>query len=129
MVSDEMQWPAPAKLNLFLHVTGRRQDGYHELQTLFQLIDLNDTVSLTVREDGRIERPSGPVGHQPGLGPGCCGGRVVPACETDLSRGRQPAAQVLGCPSTCSASYPSRTAVAGPDQGRLATRCGVWCWP
>jgi hypothetical protein len=33
-------WPAPAKLNLFLHVTGRRPDGYHELQTLFQLIDL-----------------------------------------------------------------------------------------
>ena len=65
MVSDETQWPAPAKLNLFLHVTGRRQDGYHELQTLFQLIDLNDTVSLTVREDGRIERPAGPVGVDP----------------------------------------------------------------
>ena len=65
MVSDETQWPAPAKLNLFLHVTGRRQDGYHELQTLFQLIDLNDTVSLTVCEDGRIERPAGPVGVDP----------------------------------------------------------------
>src|SRR5208282_4002993 len=58
-------WPAPAKLNLFLHVTGRRPDGYHELQTLFQLIDLNDTVALTVRDDGRIERPSGPVGVDP----------------------------------------------------------------
>ena len=65
MVSEETQWPAPAKLNLFLHVTGRRPDGYHELQTLFQLIDLNDTVSLTVRDDGRIERPSGPVGVDP----------------------------------------------------------------
>ena len=65
MVSDETQWPAPAKLNLFLHVTGRRPDGYHELQTLFQLIDLNDTVSLTVLDDGRIERPSGPVGVDP----------------------------------------------------------------
>ena len=64
MVS-ETQWPAPAKLNLFLHVTGRRADGYHELQTLFQLIDLSDTVSLTVREDGLIERPSGPVGVDP----------------------------------------------------------------
>ena len=62
MVSDETQWPAPAKLNLFLHVTGRRPDGYHELQTLFQLIDLSDTVSLTVRDDGLIERPSGPAG-------------------------------------------------------------------
>jgi 4-diphosphocytidyl-2-C-methyl-D-erythritol kinase len=55
-------WPAPAKLNLFLHVTGRRADGYHELQTLFQLIDLCDTVTIAVRADGRIERPAGPAG-------------------------------------------------------------------
>ena len=61
----ETQWPAPAKLNLFLHVTGRRADGYHELQTLFQLIDLSDTVSIRVTEDGRIERPAGPVGVDP----------------------------------------------------------------
>ncbi|HXY76513.1 MAG TPA: 4-(cytidine 5'-diphospho)-2-C-methyl-D-erythritol kinase [Steroidobacteraceae bacterium] len=53
-------WPAPAKLNLFLHVTGRRADGYHELQTLFQLIDLCDTLSIQVREDGVIERLAGP---------------------------------------------------------------------
>ena len=33
-------WPAPAKLNLFLHIVGRRPDGYHELQTVFQLVDL-----------------------------------------------------------------------------------------
>jgi 4-diphosphocytidyl-2-C-methyl-D-erythritol kinase len=58
-------WPAPAKLNLFLHVTGRRPDGYHELQTLFQLIDLCDTISITVREDGRIERPAGPANVAP----------------------------------------------------------------
>jgi 4-diphosphocytidyl-2-C-methyl-D-erythritol kinase len=55
------RWPAPAKLNLFLHVTGRRADGYHELQTLFQLIDLTDTVTLRVRGDGVIERPLGPA--------------------------------------------------------------------
>jgi 4-diphosphocytidyl-2-C-methyl-D-erythritol kinase len=61
----ETQWPAPAKLNLFLHVTGRRPDGYHELQTLFQLIDLCDTVSLSVTDDGRIERPAGPPGVDP----------------------------------------------------------------
>ncbi|MFZ4498826.1 MAG: 4-(cytidine 5'-diphospho)-2-C-methyl-D-erythritol kinase [Burkholderiales bacterium] len=48
--------PAPAKLNLFLHVTGRREDGYHELQTLFRLLDFGDTVHLTVREDGAIVR-------------------------------------------------------------------------
>jgi len=60
MTPAETHWPAPAKLNLFLHVTGRRADGYHELQTLFQLIDLCDTVAIRVREDGQIERPVGP---------------------------------------------------------------------
>lgn len=49
-------WPAPAKLNLFLHVLGRRADGYHLLQTVFQLLDIGDTVHLRVRSDGRIER-------------------------------------------------------------------------
>ena len=58
----QTHWPAPAKLNLFLHVIGRRADGYHELQTLFQLIDLCDTVAISVREDGQIERPVGPPG-------------------------------------------------------------------
>jgi 4-diphosphocytidyl-2-C-methyl-D-erythritol kinase len=58
----ETRWPAPAKLNLFLHVTGRRADGYHELQTLFQLVDLCDSIAITVREDGQIERPEGPAG-------------------------------------------------------------------
>jgi 4-diphosphocytidyl-2-C-methyl-D-erythritol kinase len=60
MTPAETHWPAPAKLNLFLHVTGRRADGYHELQTLFQLIDLCDTIAISVREDGHIERPVGP---------------------------------------------------------------------
>lgn len=59
-VSGETLWPAPAKLNLFLHVTGRRPDGYHELQTLFQLVDLCDTIGISVRSDGRIERREGP---------------------------------------------------------------------
>ena len=59
------KWPAPAKLNLFLHVTGRRPDGYHELQTLFQLIDLCDTITIAVRADGRIERPAGPASVAP----------------------------------------------------------------
>jgi 4-diphosphocytidyl-2-C-methyl-D-erythritol kinase len=61
----ESSWPAPAKLNLFLHVTARRADGYHELQTLFQLIDLCDTITITVTEDGRIERPLGPANLAP----------------------------------------------------------------
>ncbi len=47
---------APAKLNLFLHVVGRRDDGYHLLQTLFRFIDLNDTLHFVVREDGVVHR-------------------------------------------------------------------------
>ncbi len=47
---------APAKLNLFLHVVGRRADGYHLLQTLFRFIDLNDTLHFTRREDGVVRR-------------------------------------------------------------------------
>lgn len=47
-------WPAPAKLNLFLHIVGRRADGYHLLQTVFQLLDWGDTVHLCRRDDGEI---------------------------------------------------------------------------
>ncbi|MFZ6800773.1 4-(cytidine 5'-diphospho)-2-C-methyl-D-erythritol kinase [Undibacterium sp. Di24W] len=53
------QWlacPAPAKLNLFLHITGRRTDGYHLLQSVFQLIDRCDTLDFHVRSDGVIRR-------------------------------------------------------------------------
>ena len=46
--------PSPAKLNLFLHITGRRDDGYHELQTLFQFLDHGDTLSFRRRDDGII---------------------------------------------------------------------------
>lgn len=51
-----LPWPAPAKLNLFLHVLGRRADGYHRLQTLFQLLDYGDRINLQVRSDGCIVR-------------------------------------------------------------------------
>ena len=51
----EIGWyPAPAKLNLFLHVLGRRADGYHELQTVFRLIDRADRVGVAPRNDGKI---------------------------------------------------------------------------
>lgn len=49
-------WPAPAKLNLFLHVTGRRPDGYHTLQTLFQFLDVGDELDFEVTGDGRLVR-------------------------------------------------------------------------
>ncbi len=54
--------PAPAKLNLFLHITGRRTDGYHLLQTLFVFLDFGDEITLGVREGGEIHRPDGAAG-------------------------------------------------------------------
>ena len=54
MTATTLTLPAPAKLNLFLHVTGRRPDGYHELQTVFQLLDYGDTLTLSTRDDGQL---------------------------------------------------------------------------
>jgi 4-diphosphocytidyl-2-C-methyl-D-erythritol kinase len=53
---------APAKLNLMLHIVGRRADGYHELQTVFQLVDLADRIELQRRDDGVVRRAAGPPG-------------------------------------------------------------------
>ena len=58
--TDWSSWPAPAKLNLFLHLVGRRADGYHLLQTVFQLLDWGDEIGLRVRADGEIRRTEGP---------------------------------------------------------------------
>jgi len=63
-------FPAPAKLNLFLHIVGRRADGYHLLQSVFQLVDVHDTIHLRLRDDGQV------VHHNPMPG--------VPA-DTDLT--------------------------------------------
>ncbi len=65
MTQSWTSWPAPAKLNLFLHIVGRRADGYHLLQTVFQLLDWGDTVRLRVRADGEIAR----VTDVPGIPP------------------------------------------------------------
>ena len=62
---SELVWPAPAKLNLFLHIVGRRPDGYHLLQTIFQFLDYADEVQLTVRRDGQINRLSSLAGVAP----------------------------------------------------------------
>ena len=56
MKFTRLSCPAPAKLNLFLHVTGRRADGYHLLQTLFRFIDLHDTLHFDLRDDGVVRR-------------------------------------------------------------------------
>ncbi len=55
-----VNWPAPAKLNLMLHITGRRADGYHDLQTVFQFLDLCDALDFEITDDGRISRIEGP---------------------------------------------------------------------
>ncbi len=63
--ASRLELQTPAKLNLMLHITGRRDDGYHELQTAFQFIDLCDRLELSLREDGRIRR----IGGDPGIPP------------------------------------------------------------
>jgi 4-diphosphocytidyl-2-C-methyl-D-erythritol kinase len=55
-------WPAPAKLNLFLHITGRRDDGYHTLQTVFQFLDHADQLYFALRADDAIRCFGGPPG-------------------------------------------------------------------
>lgn len=64
-ISDERWYPAPAKLNLFLHVVGRRPDGYHELQTVFRFIDHGDRLRIRSRPDGAIVRANDIAGLPP----------------------------------------------------------------
>ncbi len=63
------QWPSPAKLNLFLYITGQRAVGYHPLQTLFQFLDYGDTISIALRDDGdiRLLTPVEGVEHEDNL--------------------------------------------------------------
>jgi 4-diphosphocytidyl-2-C-methyl-D-erythritol kinase len=63
VTASSAAWPAPAKLNLFLHIVGRRPDGYHLLQTCFQFVDLCDDIRIGVRPDGEIHR----VADMPGV--------------------------------------------------------------
>jgi 4-diphosphocytidyl-2-C-methyl-D-erythritol kinase len=56
-------WPAPAKLNLFLRITGRRPDGYHNLQTLFQILDWGDELRFEINDSGQVGR----AGHVEGI--------------------------------------------------------------
>ncbi|MGY5540902.1 4-(cytidine 5'-diphospho)-2-C-methyl-D-erythritol kinase [Vibrio brasiliensis] len=54
MITETTHWPSPAKLNLFLYITGRRNNGYHELQTLFQFLDHGDDLTITANDSGEI---------------------------------------------------------------------------
>jgi 4-diphosphocytidyl-2-C-methyl-D-erythritol kinase len=87
------RYPAPAKLNLFLHVLGRRADGYHELQTVFRLIDRADEIEIAVRSDGVIRRTN----STPGVDAGsdlCL--RAARALRDAVSGRLGPAATTLG---------------------------------
>ncbi len=100
MSEDGMQhWPAPAKLNLFLHVLGRRPDGYHLLQTCFQFVDLCDDVGLRVRADGRIERQAGPEG--------------VPAAADLTVRAATALQMAAGCPLGVDIQVTKRIPIGG----------------
>jgi len=54
MITQKTQWPSPAKLNLFLYITGRRENGYHDLQTLFQFLDFGDQLTIIANQSGEI---------------------------------------------------------------------------
>lgn len=59
MIDPQLVWPAPAKLNLMLHITGQRADGYHELQTVFQFLNYGDELRFEPRDDAKICRIEG----------------------------------------------------------------------
>lgn len=102
--------PAPAKLNLFLHITGRRADGYHLLQSVFMLIDWCDTLHFTRRTDGRITRED--------LG--------APLPETDLIvRAARALQQATGCSDGAHIgvlkSVPSQAGMGGGSSDAAST--------
>ena len=81
----ELRLPAPAKINLFLHVTGRRDDGYHLLESVFVLTTLADTVTLTLRTDGVIRLLDPPEGLHQTNDLACRAARALQiACGTTL---------------------------------------------
>ena len=65
MTEPSGPWPAPAKLNLMLRILGRRDDGYHELQTVYQFLDHGDRLYFTLSDDGRVVRLAGAPGVAP----------------------------------------------------------------
>jgi 4-diphosphocytidyl-2-C-methyl-D-erythritol kinase len=94
-----LPWPAPAKLNLFLHVTGRRPDGYHEIQTVFQLVDLADELTFASRPDGEIRRAAGPA--------------EVPAAQDLCLRAARVLQAAGGCPRGADIRLEKRIPVQG----------------
>lgn len=84
--TDTAAWPAPAKLNLFLHIVGRREDGYHLLQTVFQFLDYSDELRFTPRADGRVRRVNALAGVEEAADLAVRAARLLKA-ETGFSGG------------------------------------------
>lgn len=93
------EWPAPAKLNLGLRIVGRRADGYHLLQTVFQLLDWGDSVRLRVREDGEIHRVAGNEG--------------TPEPDDLMVRAARSLQQTSGCALGCDIAIDKRVPLGG----------------
>jgi len=93
MTSRLENCPAPAKLNLFLHVIGRRADGYHLLQTAFQLLEHGDTLHFQARADGAIHRAT-PVPGVPEASDLCVRAARLLQAEVSRRRGQTPGADI-----------------------------------
>ncbi|MEA2078791.1 MAG: 4-(cytidine 5'-diphospho)-2-C-methyl-D-erythritol kinase [Pseudomonadota bacterium] len=98
-VFPDRSWPAPAKLNLFLHVTGRRADGYHELQTAFQFLDVGDVLWFEVTGGGGIELE--------------CGLPGIPVEQNLIVRAARRLADHTGCHQGARIRLDKRLAVGG----------------
>ena len=110
-------WPAPAKLNLFLHVLGRRADGYHELQTLFQFVDLCDEIKIALRE---IWMVPGATGDSPVLVIALVRFSDDSAASRNATASTIPRSNRLTRPSSGSPLRSSRRRALGTTPGRSA---------
>lgn len=106
-------WIAPAKLNLFLHITGRRADGYHLLQTVFQFLDVGDELAFNVRLDGEIHR----VIDMPG----------VPADQDLTVRAARALQQATHCPLGADISLHKKLPVGGGVGGGSSDAATTLC--
>ena len=106
---------APAKINWFLNLTARRADGYHELQSALQFLELHDTLVLTRREDSRIERRSG------ALGVGCSGDLTLRAAEVLQRQTQSP----FGASITLTKRIPMGAGLGGGSSDAASTLVGL----